>query len=82
MHKIGIWERNPSTSDVVWNEAIFYRASTSSSGTGLGVYICKEMLTKLGGEIILSSDLSIGTTIEITLPQHFTTLNETIYTHR
>jgi PAS domain S-box-containing protein len=52
---------------------MFYRASTSSSGTGLGLYICKEMVTKLGGEIILSSDLSIGTTIEITLPQHITT---------
>jgi signal transduction histidine kinase len=52
---------------------MFYRASTSSSGTGLGLYICKEMVTKLGGEIILSSDLSSGTTIEITLPQHITT---------
>ena len=61
---------------------MFYRASTSSSGTGLGLYICKEMVAKLGGEIILSSDLSSGTTIEITLPQHFTTLNETISTHR
>lgn len=52
---------------------MFYRASTSSSGTGLGLYICKEMVTKLGGEIFLSSDSSIGTTIEITLPQYITT---------
>lgn len=51
---------------------MFYRASKSSSGTGLGLYICKEMVVKLGGEIKLSSDLSIGTTIEITLPRHIT----------
>jgi signal transduction histidine kinase len=52
---------------------MFYRASKSSSGTGLGLYICREMISKLDGEIKLSSDLSIGTTIEITLPQHITT---------
>ncbi len=52
---------------------MFYRASTSSSGTGLGLYICREMASKLGGEINLSSELGVGTTIQIYLPQHITT---------
>ena len=62
---------SPENQAKVFN--MFYRASNSSSGTGLGLYICKEMAAKLGGEIKLSSDLSIGTTIEITLPRHITT---------
>jgi PAS domain S-box-containing protein len=47
---------------------MFYRASSSSSGTGLGLYICKEMIEKMGGQINLVSELKKGTTIHITLP--------------
>jgi PAS domain S-box-containing protein len=47
---------------------MFYRASSSSSGTGLGLYICKEMASKLGGEINLYSEIGKGTTILLTLP--------------
>jgi signal transduction histidine kinase len=47
---------------------MFYRASNSSAGTGLGLYICKEIATKLGGEITISSVLGEGTQTLITLP--------------
>jgi signal transduction histidine kinase len=58
---------------------MFYRASSSSSGTGLGLYICKEMAAKLGGEIILSSEIGKGTTIHLTLPKQKQS-NETLLT--
>jgi signal transduction histidine kinase len=47
---------------------MFYRASKSSNGTGLGLYICKEIINKLGGEISIESQLGIGTTVSIMLP--------------
>ena len=60
---IGISERNlPKIFDM------FYRATSSVAGTGLGLYICKEMITKLGGSITLESQLGIGTTVKIYIP--------------
>ncbi len=47
---------------------MFYRASDKSSGSGLGLYIVKEALEKLGGTIKVSSKLGIGSTFEIVLP--------------
>jgi signal transduction histidine kinase len=47
---------------------MFYRATSSVAGTGLGLYICKEMITKLGGTIKLQSELGIGTTVKISIP--------------
>ncbi len=47
---------------------MFYRATSSVAGTGLGLYICKEMITKLGGTITLESQLGIGTTVRICIP--------------
>lgn len=47
---------------------MFYRATSSVVGTGLGLYICKEMITKLGGTINLQSELGIGTTVKISIP--------------
>lgn len=47
---------------------MFYRATSSVAGTGLGLYICKEMITKLGGSITLESQLGIGTTVRICIP--------------
>jgi signal transduction histidine kinase len=47
---------------------MFYRGTTSSVGTGLGLYICKEVLTNLNGKIEVDSKLGQGTTMSITLP--------------
>lgn len=49
---------------------MFYRASTSSSGTGLGLYICKDIVAKMNGEIDLISELGVGTRIILTLPKN------------
>jgi PAS domain S-box-containing protein len=47
---------------------MFYRLSNQSVGSGLGLYICKEMVQRLGGSIHLESQLQKGTTFTITLP--------------
>lgn len=60
---------------------MYYRGSSSSVGTGLGLYICKEILNKLNGAVTVKSELGKGTTMTITLPiiKFNTTLeNETV----
>ncbi|MFM9056585.1 MAG: ATP-binding protein [Bacteroidota bacterium] len=47
---------------------MFYRASNSSPGSGLGLYICHEVVKKLGGEIHVQSEPGRGTTFTVTLP--------------
>jgi len=47
---------------------MFYRATTERSGSGLGLYIVKEMTERIGGSILLESELGTGTTIRIELP--------------
>jgi signal transduction histidine kinase len=47
---------------------MFYRGTTSSIGTGLGLYICKEIVNKLNGDLAVASKPSEGTTMTITLP--------------
>jgi signal transduction histidine kinase len=49
---------------------MFYRATSSVAGTGLGLYICKEMITKLGGTITIDSNLGEGTTVTIKIPSN------------
>jgi signal transduction histidine kinase len=49
---------------------MFFRATSSVAGTGLGLYICKEMITKLGGAINLDSKLGEGTTVTIKVPSN------------
>ena len=48
---------------------MFYRASSSSDGTGLGLYIVKESLAKLKGTIFVKSYHGTGSTFTILLPQ-------------
>ncbi len=47
---------------------MFFRAHQESKGSGLGLYIVKEMVKKLEGEIQVSSVLGEGTSFRITLP--------------
>jgi signal transduction histidine kinase len=50
---------------------MFFRASNSTSGTGLGLYICKEIVSKLNGRIEVSSVLGKGSVFTIYLPSKF-----------
>lgn len=47
---------------------MFYRASDLSQGAGLGLYIVKQAVDKLGGVIFLDSEERVGTTFSITIP--------------
>ena len=55
---------------------IYERFSTNSRGTGLGLPICKELLTQMGGHIDISSTLGQGTTVWITLPCEATVIKK------
>ena len=47
---------------------MFYRATEESEGAGLGLYIVKEAVEKLKGEITVNSKLGNGSLFSITLP--------------
>jgi signal transduction histidine kinase len=46
---------------------MFYRASEDSYGSGLGLYITKQIAEKLGGSISVNSEFGVGTTFEISI---------------
>lgn len=52
--------------DKVFN--MFYRASDTSSGSGLGLFITKEAVQKLKGTISVTSQQYVGSVFEITIP--------------
>jgi signal transduction histidine kinase len=47
---------------------MFYRASAQSDGSGLGLYIVKNAMEKLGGSIQVNSNLGKGTSFELKIP--------------
>lgn len=47
---------------------MFFRASQLHSGSGLGLYIVKEIVNKLDGDIRINSELGVGTTFRIKIP--------------
>lgn len=49
---------------------MFYRASEHNVGSGLGLYIVKETIQKLGGTITVDSKVRKGTTFAIVLPNY------------
>lgn len=47
---------------------MFYRAGISNSGSGIGLYIVNEAISKLNGTIDISSEYGVGTTFVINIP--------------
>lgn len=54
---------------------MFYRVSQESVGSGLGLYIVKEAVNKLNGDIRVKSQIGEGTTFLIKIPNQQTNLN-------
>jgi len=52
--------------DKVFN--MFFRGSVRSEGAGLGLYIVREMVSKLRGTIVLDSEPGTGTSVTVDLP--------------
>ncbi|MDQ3192638.1 MAG: PAS domain-containing sensor histidine kinase, partial [Bacteroidota bacterium] len=50
---------------------MFYRGNTSSKGTGLGLYIVKKSLEKIGGTISVQSQINKGSKFLIYLPSKY-----------
>jgi len=48
---------------------MFYRVSTGRVGSGLGLFIVKEIMEKLGGSIYLQSEPNVGSSFTISLPK-------------
>jgi putative PEP-CTERM system histidine kinase len=42
--------------------------STKAAGTGLGAYESREYVRAIGGDIVVNSDLGVGTSMRVTLP--------------
>ncbi|MDZ4758521.1 MAG: PAS domain S-box protein [Bacteroidota bacterium] len=47
---------------------MFFRATELSQGTGLGLYMVREIISKMNGQINVDSNYGQGTTFEIILP--------------
>ena len=47
---------------------MFYRGTSQRTGSGLGLYIVREIIQKLGGTIQLEAEKDVGVNIQIELP--------------
>lgn len=59
--------------DKIFN--MFYRGTTNSNGSGLGLYIVKEALDKMQGQIKVSSQKNVGTKFTIEIPNRYAGLD-------
>lgn len=57
-------------SDIARVQERFYRAKNSNvaKGSGLGLSICKEIVEKFNGYLVIESEIDVGTTVSIILP--------------
>ena len=47
---------------------MFYRGTDRNNGAGLGLYIAKEAITKIGGQLSVTSTYGKGASVVVTLP--------------
>lgn len=55
--------------DQLFSKPFFRAADKHAEGTGLGLLILKQGLSKLNGKFEITSELNVGTTIKISLPE-------------
>lgn len=60
----------PSKTDSIFKK--YYRIENGIEGTGIGLYLVKEIVTQFGGKILVESELGKGTEFKIylTIPEH------------
>ncbi len=47
----------------------YYLGKSSSGGFGLGLPICKDLVERMGGEVLVRSEEGVGTSVSIELPE-------------
>ena len=49
----------------------FFRAKNTLSvaGTGIGLYLTKHFIELHGGDVLIESELNVGTSVTVTLPR-------------
>lgn len=57
-------------SDIDMVEERFYRArnSLAATGSGLGLSICKEIIEKFNGHLLIESEIDVGTAVSLFIP--------------
>ncbi|CAN5525671.1 hypothetical protein BH10BAC1_BH10BAC1_11850 [soil metagenome] len=70
--KIGITDNGIGVQEALLNKVfdLFFRGTSISDGTGLGLYIVKTAVEKMGGKIILNSVFKKGTSVNIVFPKN------------
>jgi signal transduction histidine kinase len=56
---------------------MFYRATNQGDGSGIGLYIVKNAVEKLGGQIKVASSPGQGTRFHILLPNRINSIIDT-----
>jgi signal transduction histidine kinase len=56
---------------------LFYTSGSGELGRGMGLYMAKEIIEKLGGRITVESALNIGTAFTFEIPNHIQQLTQT-----
>jgi two-component system NtrC family sensor kinase len=46
----------------------FFTTKPRGEGTGLGLYICQQTVTQLGGQVKIKSQPGVGTRVTVQLP--------------
>ena len=54
---------------------MFFRVAENSVGSGLGLYLVKEIVDKLEGKINLDSEIGVGTKFSVVIPNSYKQLN-------
>lgn len=57
---------HPDIQDKIFD--MFYRGTDTKGGSGLGLYITREMVQKMKGDLSFTSENGLGTTFEVTIP--------------
>jgi signal transduction histidine kinase len=57
---------------------MFYRATEQSDGSGIGLYIVKNAVDKLGGKISVASKSGQGTRFSIILPNRVNSISKPV----
>ncbi|MDJ1501869.1 HAMP domain-containing sensor histidine kinase [Xanthocytophaga agilis] len=50
---------------------MFYRGTHASNGSGLGLFLVQKAVHQMNGTITLKSESGKGTTVKVTIPNHF-----------